>query len=69
MKNIALLGATGSIGKSTIEVIEQYKEQFNLYAVTCNKNTVVLDSILSRFAPRFALISDKERCHYYKSTY
>ena len=38
MKNVALLGATGSIGTSTIGVLKQHPERFKLYAVAANRN-------------------------------
>ena len=40
MKNILLLGATGSIGKSVLSVIGQNKEKFNLYGISFNKDIV-----------------------------
>lgn len=43
MKNIYLLGATGSIGSQTIEIIKAYPEEFSLKAVSGYKN---LDSII-----------------------
>lgn len=38
MKRICLLGATGSIGTSTIGVLKQHPERFRLYAVAANRN-------------------------------
>lgn len=38
MKSICLLGATGSIGTSTIGVLKQHPERFRLYAVAANRN-------------------------------
>lgn len=38
MHNVCLLGATGSIGSSTIGVLKQHPERFKLYAVAANKN-------------------------------
>ncbi len=38
MKRVCLLGATGSIGTSTIGVLKQHPERFRLYAVAANKN-------------------------------
>ena len=39
MKNILLLGATGSIGDSVLSVIEQNQQSLNLYAITLDSNT------------------------------
>lgn len=38
MKSVCLLGATGSIGTSTIGVLKQHPERFRLHAVAANKN-------------------------------
>lgn len=38
MKRVCLLGATGSIGTSTIGVLKQHPERFRLYAVAANRN-------------------------------
>lgn len=38
MKQVCLLGATGSIGTSTIGVLKQHPERFRLYAVAANRN-------------------------------
>ena len=37
MKNVVLLGATGSIGTSSVDVILQHSDIFNLYAVAANR--------------------------------
>ena len=37
-KKIAILGSTGSIGKSTIEVIKKNKKNFDVILLTANKN-------------------------------
>ena len=39
MKNILLLGATGSIGDSVLSVIQQNQKSLNLYAITLDSNT------------------------------
>ena len=38
MKNIALLGSTGSIGRQTIEVVENNPDKFKIVAITANLN-------------------------------
>ena len=46
MKNILLLGATGSIGKSVLSVIGQNKEKFNLYGISFNKDITRAQKII-----------------------
>ena len=60
MKNILLLGATGSIGKSVLSVISQNDHKFNLYGISFNKNIVEGDEIIKNFSPSFAHINNKE---------
>ena len=42
MKNIGILGSTGSIGTQTLKVIDQYPEKFNVKYLSCNQNTQLL---------------------------
>ena len=42
-KKIAILGSTGSIGKSTIEIIKKDKKNFKVVLLTSHKNTKELD--------------------------
>ncbi len=51
MKRIALLGGTGSIGTSTLEVITALPERLSLYAVTGHGNLKLLSEIVRRFRP------------------
>ena len=48
-KNIILLGATGSIGKSTLNLIRQKKEELNLIGISTFKNTEQLKVISEEF--------------------
>ena len=58
MKNILLLGATGSIGKSVLSVISQNKEDLNLYGISFNKSIDRGKEIIREFSPSFAYIDD-----------
>ncbi|MEG0076720.1 1-deoxy-D-xylulose-5-phosphate reductoisomerase [Anaerorhabdus sp.] len=49
MKNIVLLGASGSIGTQTIEVIASHPEEFNLYAFSVGHNIDKVHEILIQF--------------------
>ncbi|MFP4078265.1 MAG: 1-deoxy-D-xylulose-5-phosphate reductoisomerase [Bacillota bacterium] len=50
MKRIQLLGATGSIGLQTVEIVEEYPESFSLVAITAHQNIDALMDILKRHA-------------------
>ncbi len=56
-RRISLLGATGSIGRSTLDVIARNPEAFSLYAVSAHNNTAELLEICRRFNPVFAVYS------------
>jgi 1-deoxy-D-xylulose-5-phosphate reductoisomerase len=48
-KRIVLLGATGSIGESTLAVIERHPARFELVGIAANQNGAALDAIGKRF--------------------
>ena len=58
MKNILLLGATGSIGDSVLSVISQNKESLNLIGISFNKNILKSKKILKEFSPEYVFIDD-----------
>ncbi len=60
MKNILLLGATGSIGKSVLSVISQNKESLNLVGISFNKNVQRYQEILKEHSPDYVYIEDYE---------
>jgi len=60
MKNILLLGATGSIGKSVLSVINENKSKLNLFGISLNNNLNVTNKIIDDFNPSFIYIEDKE---------
>ena len=49
MKNVVLLGATGSIGTSSVDVILQHSDIFNLYAVAANSSVAKVAEIVRKF--------------------
>ena len=60
MKNITVLGSTGSIGVSTLDVVARRPEQFSIYALVAGNNTDLLAEQISRFRPRMAAVSTEE---------
>ena len=60
MKNILLLGATGSIGDSVLNVISQNKDKFNLFGISFNNNIVKAKEIIKKFNPKYIYINDNE---------
>lgn len=60
MQSITILGATGSIGKSTLAVINEHPQRFNLFAVTAHANVAEMLSICARFNPTYAVMVDEQ---------
>ena len=58
MKNIVLLGATGSIGDNVLSVIEQNKESLNLYGIVLNSNISKANQIINEHSPMFVYIEE-----------
>lgn len=59
MEGITLLGSTGSIGVSTLNVLAQHPEQYEVYALTANKSVDVLFEQCVAFKPRIAVMLDR----------
>jgi 1-deoxy-D-xylulose-5-phosphate reductoisomerase len=57
MKNIVLLGATGSIGQSTLNVLRQNSDSFNLLGIAFNNNFDIALDIANEFKPDFIFYS------------
>jgi 1-deoxy-D-xylulose-5-phosphate reductoisomerase len=60
-RRIAILGATGSVGKSTLDLIERSPERFEVVAVTAAKNSEALADIARRTGARLAVVADESR--------
>lgn len=60
MKKISLLGATGSIGIQTLDVIEAHPDQFKLISMSFGSNVSSGIDIIRKFKPRFVAVKDKE---------
>ena len=60
VQKISILGATGSIGDSTLQVIDAHPDDFCVSAVTAGNNVERLAEICHRFRPKFAAIADEE---------
>lgn len=58
---IAILGSTGSVGKSTLDVIERNRERFHIVALGANRSVDVLFEQVQRYSPKYVVISDPDR--------
>jgi 1-deoxy-D-xylulose-5-phosphate reductoisomerase len=60
MKQITILGATGSIGSSTLDVIARHPDKYAIYALTANTNVEGMVKICQSYRPRYAVMSDAQ---------
>jgi 1-deoxy-D-xylulose-5-phosphate reductoisomerase len=58
-KHIALLGSTGSIGQSSLEVIRNLSDRFSVTYLTANKNVELLMKQVAEFKPRGVVVLDE----------
>ncbi|WP_338754056.1 1-deoxy-D-xylulose-5-phosphate reductoisomerase [Bacillus sp. FJAT-52991] len=60
MKKISLLGATGSIGQQTLDVIEHHSEDFTLVAFSAGRNIEETRKIIHKFHPELVSVQEKD---------
>ena len=57
-QRIAILGASGSIGVNTLDVVARHPERFEVFALTAHQRIAELEAQCLRFKPRFAALAD-----------
>jgi len=60
MKNIAVLGSTGSIGTQTLDIIEEYPDRYRVSLLTAGRNWQLLANQARKFHPRRVIIADND---------
>ncbi len=60
-KNVVVLGATGSIGTSTLDIIARHPDKFNVLAISGHSNVYKLAELAQKFKPKFVVISDSNK--------
>ncbi|WP_057913384.1 1-deoxy-D-xylulose-5-phosphate reductoisomerase [Peribacillus muralis] len=60
MKNISLLGATGSIGQQTADVVRSHPEQFKIVALSAGKNIELVRAYIEEFKPKLVSVQTEE---------
>lgn len=58
MKKITILGSTGSIGIQSLEVVDKYDGEFEVVALACKSNRLILSQI-EKYAPKYVALADK----------
>ena len=68
LKQIAILGSTGSIGTQALEVIEEQSDRFEVYALTANHNADLLIAQARKFQPEIVVIANEAKYNYVKES-
>ncbi|MBQ5723354.1 MAG: 1-deoxy-D-xylulose-5-phosphate reductoisomerase, partial [Muribaculaceae bacterium] len=59
VRNIAILGSTGSIGTQTLDIISEYNKRFRAYLLTANRSVDLLIDQAKKYLPRKVIIADE----------
>ena len=59
MKNVAIIGSTGSIGTQTLDVVREHKDDFTVSALACGKNVKLLAEQIREFHPALVSVGDE----------
>ncbi len=68
MKNICILGSTGSIGQSSLEVIANFPDRFRVAYLSANTNINTLQQQITRFKPDSVAVLNEQSAHALKQS-
>lgn len=60
MRELTILGATGSIGASTAEVLRNHPERFRVRAMTARRSVDTMEELVAEFRPEFVAMTDPQ---------
>ncbi len=60
MKNLSILGSTGSIGCNTLKIVEMFPQRFCVKALAAKTNISLLTAQVEQFAPELAVVYDED---------
>jgi 1-deoxy-D-xylulose-5-phosphate reductoisomerase len=58
-KKVLVLGSTGSIGRATLDVIDEQKDTFEVLGLVCRDNVKLLNAQIQKFKPAFVCVYDE----------
>jgi 1-deoxy-D-xylulose 5-phosphate reductoisomerase len=61
LKRVTILGATGSIGTQTLDVISQNPDDFEVVALTASESVEKMAELIQRFCPSYAVMKNEEK--------
>src|SRR5512135_1243517 len=59
MKRLTILGSTGSIGRSTLDVVANNRQDFKVVALTAGRNIDLLEKQIKSFSPEIVAVADE----------
>jgi 1-deoxy-D-xylulose-5-phosphate reductoisomerase len=68
MKQLSILGSTGSIGRNTLRIVEMFPDRFRVRALAAKTNVALLSEQIARFKPDLAVVFDAKRAAELKRT-
>ena len=61
MRSISILGATGSVGEQTLDLVRRNPAEWNVVALTANSNVAALAASAREFGAQVAVVADESR--------
>ena len=61
MKNISILGSTGSIGTQTLDIVARFPDRFNIISLVAHRNVHLLRDQIKKFQPELVVVSDESK--------
>ena len=59
-QTISILGSTGSIGLTSLDLIDRKKNKFIIFLLAANKNFRIICRQINKYKPKYFIISDKK---------
>ena len=69
MKNIAVLGSTGSMGSQTLDVVRMHPDMFHVSVIAANSSDEQIEAQINEFAPDIAILADETAAERLRSRY
>ena len=66
MKNVVILGSTGSIGRNALSVLSNFADRFSVFGLSANTNMDLLKEQIKKFKPKKVVIGDEESFQNFK---
>lgn len=60
MKRLCILGSTGSIGTQTLDVVERYREDFEVVALAAGSSVEKMEKQIRQFRPKYICMGDEK---------